>query len=292
MAVSSVTLLSEARSRDGATFRGTRRYRVEFDADEFSIGPAITANDGTESIPSVGDSWSAGSALEVVGYSADNRGDPRGATVDVSYSSDQDEQDSATEDPTTVAARITARGADQTVPYFRDESGTPKLVTNSAGQAFNELPERIRPEGVEFQIVRRVSTKRTSTLWSLYWSLNNASVTIDGDTLAAGEAALSDFGYSEKKTVEKNDGTTVTFFEETIKIIARPSWDDVFEDRGLDELDAGELVQILDKDGNPVTKPYPLDGSGAAKANPTDEPAQITFKPYAQKSWAAITPFT
>jgi hypothetical protein len=38
-----------------------------------------------------------------------------------------------------------------------------------------------------------------------------------------------------------------------------------------------------------VTKPYPLDGSGHAAADPTDDPATLDFYPYVESNYSGFS---
>jgi len=116
-------------------------------------------------------------------------------------------------------------------------------------------------------------------------AVNNASMTIDGVSVTTGQARITGIKCTSTKT-----RAGVSYRTRTITIKARSSWDHVVEDRGFNELDpdnSGKVRQITK--GTPpvkVDKPWPLDGSGAAKANSTDAPATLTFKPYPAKDFS------
>jgi hypothetical protein len=59
-------------------------------------------------------------------------------------------------------------------------------------------------------------------------------------------------------------------------------WRIRYYDVGYHEIVSGERQAIMDKGGNPVSKPVPLNADGSAKAVGED-PDVLTIKPYDEK---------
>lgn len=291
MSVKSVTLIKESGGRAKGSQARTRVYQVELtDAAAEGIDDALAADDGSEAVPQIGDEWKSGSSIKAVSANGSRMsGDQLTYQITVQYSDQTDEQNEAIENPLNRPAEITTRGVSRAEPYFTDADDEP--VANSAGELFSDLPEREVAEAVEYQITKFVSSRNTSSLQAALKTLNNSSVTIDGDVLSAGQAFLSDFNVGPKQ--EKVVGvSTVTYYKRTVTVYARADWDDKFEDRGLNGFDISAsgvgLVPIRDSEGGKVATPFPLDGLGFAKAAATDTPAEIVLKPYERSPWPSL----
>ncbi len=286
MAFISVKLKSEKVSLSSGVWSGTRVYDVESnDIDDDVLG-AVNADDGTESIPDIGDAWKVGSVLKARGYDVSHveNDDSYYYSVTVNYSSKDDSDQVTIENP---LARPTIYSYEDSLiqePYFRDET-TPNALpaVNSAGDDFTDLPLRDRSEGV-IVITRNVASFSDTAAEIYRNTVNSSSVSINGISYSAGTLRI--IGWSANGPNEENG---VTFDTETIRIAKRSAgWDDIYEDRGLHKLDSGKRVPILDGNNLAITVPYPLDGSGGAKTNPTDTPATITLKPYKTTSYPSF----
>jgi hypothetical protein len=106
-------------------------------------------------------------------------------------------------------------------------------------------------------------------------------------TISTGQAKLKAYTAGP---VQTENG--VAYREVQFVMEFRASWDHTIDDRGFNEKDpaaSGKLKEVV-KGTPPVKpdKPWPLDGSGAAKAAATDAPAILTFRPYARLSFAGF----
>lgn len=181
-------------------------------------------------------------------------------------------------------------GVDEaTEKYFRDRSSTPKPVTTSAGQPFENAPER--------DCAKRVITfTRNELTWDdtaadVYNNAENTvAVTIGGIIYPVGTLKLSPIVCVKKTETIKNEDDEdelVTYYAKNYKIkYQRDGWKDKLDDYGFAEIDphaTSKIRLILDSEKNPVSKPWPLNGSGYAKTNSTDTPAVRVFSPYNEK---------
>ena len=166
--------------------------------------------------------------------------------------------------------------------YFFDTDTTDpdypsgKPVVNSAGQPFDALPSR-ETGAISLAITINVASDFDVSLFhSFFQCINAASFAVDGVSLDARQAKFSGANVS---AVQRASGDYFRTVKMTLKF--RVSWDDSFADMGYYSIeDDGKLYPITT--GNPplpITKPWPLD-SGTATTNPTDTPAELTFKPY------------
>jgi hypothetical protein len=168
-------------------------------------------------------------------------------------------------------------------PFFRDVDDKP--VVNSAGEPFEDFLERDSGE-------LSVTINRNSLDYSASQSvgyrnvINSAPFTLDGASIGKGEAKMS--GISAKTAYY--EGTK--YYQITYKLKLRETWKVKIEDRGYNEKDTtntGKVKPILKGTPPvPVDKPWPLDGAGAKKANSTDKPSQLEFKPYKEKSFSVF----
>ncbi len=170
-----------------------------------------------------------------------------------------------------------------TESYVFDRSTPDALpVITSAGQPFKELPVR-EGSSLVATIRRNIQTFDFAAADDYRNAINSASFTVDGVNIGARQAKLNVVGLSEP-TVRNG----VDYRELTIQLKFKADWRDYFADRGTKQLASGNLVAIVaGTPPQPVDDDWPLDGSGAAKANSTDTPAVLTFKPYSELSFAA-----
>lgn len=265
-----VKLIKQTYARKGNTFTGRRIYHAYGDGSE-NAATATIADDGTTAIPEVGDTWAAAKASDI---SADEHdADPWTFVVTVDYTSSPNPSWTFPENPLSQPNKYSYTSESVTEPYFRDTDNKP--VVNSAGEVYAQTPQRERSYGV-ITITRNVSSYDDATAESYRNLINSGSVSINGTTYAARKLRIKQYDASGP-----NEQNGVTYWTETIVIAKRPEgWDHVLEDRGLNELIDDELYPILDAKMDPVQLPWPLDGEGFACFNPTDTPAQRTYKPY------------
>jgi hypothetical protein len=190
---------------------------------------------------------------------------------------------------------------ESTEPYFIDrsdpdgDSGTNnKPCVTSAGEAFQQFMTRERGE-LTITLTRNVASHNAAALDVYSHTINMATITIDGNGFATGVLKISPI--SAKKNVQKNkDGTSTTYYTQTLTFKARhQGWHDRPLDVGFNQLvgkksnNTLSLQPIVDANGLQVTKPWPLNGSGAAMLNITDLPFTLDFEPYfAHQDWSAL----
>ncbi len=207
-----------------------------------------------------------------------------------------DYSDQLTTDPNplNLPPKITWDFSEATEPYFLDKSSTPKPCVTSAGELFQNFLQRETGHISCTYTVNKSSYTPQTGITYLH-VVNSDAFTIDGIGITAGQAKLSGIPAAPWVTVNilvAGVPTSVRYREVTFKLKFKANWLDVVQDRGLCEIDpdhTGKLRQILKGTPPlPVDKPWPLDGSGAAKANATDTPATISLHPYATMAFASF----
>lgn len=281
MALESVELISEQYGVSQGTWTGTRVYAVRFDDIEFDQDDILDADDSTTAIPSVGDAWAVGKPAKAIGKQYASSDDQLQVKVTVNYSSKQEDQSQTIENPLSRPTQYSYSDSEVTEPYFRDTDNLP--VVNSAGDDFADLPQRGRSVGT-IQVTRNVASYNDGTAESYRDLINNSSRTINGTIYLANTLRIVGWGATGP---HEENGTT--FWTETISVAKNVNgWLDTYEDRGLNQLESGKPKPILDAKNEPVTTPYPLDGSGVAQASATTAPAIITRKPYAAGAFPSL----
>lgn len=153
----------------------------------------------------------------------------------------------------------------------------PLAIVNSAGERFDQV--LVQPSAVlTLEYTRNELSPNFATIMDYENVVNSASFTIDGKTFSAGRALLT-IKPGLKTTESGQTYYPVVYY---FKFCAE-TWivrHGKLLDYGYNEWNGTDLVPILDKDGMPVSRPWPLDGSGAAKANATDFPAYLQYKVY------------
>lgn len=290
MSVTSVALISE-RSRssikDGVeTHHVVWRVICNSTADGTAV--AIFANDGTTAIPASGSTHPTrtGCTLRELDAQPKDEGSARVFIVEGEYSSDTGAFADQLVYPTSRAWEYSRDAAEYTEEYFIDKSPTPKAVINSAGEPFETNPTRERADMI-LTITRNEASENVLTDDGFSNVLNSDPVMIDGQVYAAGVLKMSPI--KSVKTTEKFNQVDVTYYRRTFVIkVKKAGWDDVFLDTGCNELSSSKLKPIVDNNGMPVRRPYPLNGSGSKQSSPTTAPSQLTFKPYDKAAWAGL----
>jgi len=255
-----------------------------------SLAEVETADNGTYAIPAVNSTLPGDTSRIVTNVSAKPKDQSKLLfDVEVEYSTSE-EGLSVFDNPLSDPVEYDWDFSSSSQTYFKDETTpTAKYTLTSAGEPFENLLERDVGE-ITVTITKNIAPEDWAPLTASSFlnpanAINNASMTIDGAAIAAGQARMTGIKCPSTKTRAGVSYRTLTL---TIKL--RSSWDHVVEDRGFNELDpdnSGKVRQIVK--GTPPTKvdkPWPLDGSGAAKANSTDAPATLTFKPYPAKDFS------
>jgi hypothetical protein len=152
---------------------------------------------------------------------------------------------------------------------FADTSGN--AILNSAGDYFID-PTPTRDAAHLIAKIRSNQTSVPSWVLSYQNSINNGAITIGGLAIAAGLAKFQRLEIGER---EDRNGTA--FYPVSFEIhIHKDGWALKPLDAGFREISRGNLIQILNpEDGEEVTTPALLDGSGAQLLNPS--PATAVF---------------
>jgi hypothetical protein len=189
---------------------------------------------------------------------------------------------------------------DGDVPYFLDCSSTPKPVTNSAGELFQDYLTRANgaiTASFSINLTPGAAASMASTLTQYTYpvtAVNSGGITFDGLTLNANQARIKGANISAL-TKQLVFGTYVQFRTVKFNLAFKANWQDKIDDRGFNQkwtsnADGSVTLKEIVK-GVPPTKPdrpWPLDGNGNAKPNITDMPSQLTFQPYPQMSFSVF----
>jgi hypothetical protein len=169
---------------------------------------------------------------------------------------------------------------------WKDKDGNG--VLNSAGDPFN--PPVIRDDArTVCRIVQNASSVPTYVL-TYPNCVNSTSFTIDGVSVAARYAKISNVGVSEER---RRNGTV--YREVTIEMhIRNETWDFEILDAGFREFDPADSTKrilITNDDGTDITEPAILDGSGAKVDDPTPADAVFgSFRVYTELNFVGTIP--
>ena len=296
MAVISV---NEKHDRRRSSYRDGRKVHVRVflvTTDDINDGTAVamSADDGTTRVPHYGQSYPGEPGMTVASIEADPwQGSGTHFEVVVEYTSG--EFIGPPGNPLDRPPEITWGNTEATAPYFIDRSNPPKPVVNSAGDPFDQFLEREEGEMV-ITITINEETHDAADADTYSHTINPGPVLIDATTFAAKTLKLSPIQATKvTERVEENGAVqTFTYYRRTYTLKARrQGWDDKPLDVGTNEK-VGDLANgfklrpIVDGTNLPVKRPYPLNGEGRRKPNPTDTPAELEFRPYELKDWAGL----
>lgn len=156
---------------------------------------------------------------------------------------------------------------------YADADGTP--YTNSAGEPFNPQPQRPKCY-LTCTYTRNEADPTWTDLVDFQNVINDASITVDGKVFAAKQALLR-ITDAPKITEGATTYYRVTYYFRFKGVNWNPT--EVL-DVGLNQKSGANLVPILDADGSPVRRPWPLNGAGVKMTNPDDAPAILEFNDY------------
>jgi hypothetical protein len=171
------------------------------------------------------------------------------------------------------------------VEAFFDTSGDP--ILNAAGDAFEKYPE-VDLAVVTCEMIRNENSSdfnthfgnwfnafgaASSDFWLFRPMVNSASFTLNSLTIPAKWAKLT-VGFEVKPYSGGGNYYEVHYYFE----IKRGGWEWIAPQYGFYELGSGgEKLEILDANGKPVKKPWPLDSLGAKMPNADDAPDNLTY---------------
>lgn len=231
-------------------------------------------------IPQIGDSENVGGIeLNVTSrdfqYYKDN---DRSVVVSVKYDAKPVEQDPPNPEQPEFFQKWSFQAVQTTQPAsesFDEDGQDPKIPVNSAQDPVEGLTE-------EVALIRgtytnsRVESPDFGVLWGYMNFINSQAF------LGAGKRTLRVTGVGADFD-EKNQVWSVSV-EMTYK---SDTWAIRYYDVGYNEIVNGERRAILDKSGNPVSRPVALNPDGSAK--PVGQlPDKITVFPYAERDLSAL----
>lgn len=198
----------------------------------------------------------------------------------------QDEKDRS-ENPNPLDRRARIRWSSQQYrkPVWKDRDG--KAILNSAGQPFDPLPEIDASHWVA--TVTKNMTFVPSWLLEYEDAVNSDGYTIDGLSVEPKKSKLMHLDIGDVQEENGYEFRPVSF---TIEF-RKDGWDLEILDAGFEELadgPDGEPTRILDKRGNFVSHPWPLNADGLAiKPKPTPDNAHYIKSPsYEEKPFAVL----
>lgn len=299
MAVTEVRERFEGRRsgyRDGKSSH-TRVFLVKCSDIQDGTAAAIVGDDGTRKVPTFGSRHPVDGAACVTGLDASPvNGSGQHFEVTVEYTGGSFIIPS---NPLDRPAEITYGNSDGTETYFTDKTlNNPKRVCNSAGDTFESFLERDTGES-NITITNNEATHNPLLADAYRHTVNLGPVTIDGVTYPAGTLKLAPITAVKMIETYDNEGVVMpplVFYKRTYNLRFRAEgWKDKVLDVGFNEFiadptpgKAGKLKPIVDATSQKLSKPWPLNGSGRKKSQPTDDPATLEFQPYAAVSWADL----
>lgn len=271
MAVISVNLVNRQYDKDtGAS--ATDTYRVVVDS-VMTGDEVVVATDGTTTIPSRGDSYSALSPrLRVQSIAADLEQPPdyQVWTVTAEYSTAPVVEN--TDNPLDLRASVSISDSVETVPWYQDINGN--ALTNSANETFDP-PVQKDIHDATITIVRNVLFYDEVTASEYRGRVNSSSFSIRGSSspIAAFKAKVVSYTGQEQFSDE------FTYWTETIVIQTRKDgWKRRLLDHGFSTRDpiSGNPLVVKDAEGYPLNEPILLNGSG--QRLPVNTPAVFLVK--------------
>ena len=266
----------------------SRSYLVKYSAQPTGASAALLAT----GIPAYGDSITVGSTTCYCKNKSVKAIDGSAKEFIVSAvfeSVSAENQGDEIEDPLDRPVEYSISAEEYSEPYYWDADGT--FVATSAGEAFDQQPQRDQSRTV-ISITRNEPATGTGAFSpvaaaALSNTLNNASITICGVTYSARKLRMKPITATlMREGVYQYWSVKYTIILPSSDIVT--AWDHEIADQGYIANYSGTIVDILDPRGQRWPRPYPLDGSGAAKTAFTDDPAVLTFHPYAAADWSTL----
>jgi hypothetical protein len=159
-------------------------------------------------------------------------------------------------------------------------------VVNSAGQYFD--PPIMRDDFRLTAVTRKnIANGVPAYMLNYVNSINNAQFVLDGLSCPSKTVKLAGLALSEPQ--ERND---IEYRVLTMTFHIRPdTWTESILDQGMMELNTGgtDRVKITDDTGQPITKPWPLNGSGKSVRNPSPSTAvYLDFEIYYARDFSVL----
>jgi len=209
-------------------------------------------------------------------------------TATVSYSSapydKDDEEDEDFDSPLDKPARIRWTTTQFTKPVFRDLNE--EAIVNSAGDYFDPP---IEVDASRFSLVVEKNVASVPT-WVLTYpnTINDASFDVQGLTIPARTAKMSELAISEVQKEQDVEFYTITFRLELANA-DEEDWVVRVLDQGLHEIDSEDTKTPILIDGEAAKQPVLLNGDGSAISNPEPIDAVfLDFYVYREKDFSAL----
>lgn len=285
-------------SFDETTFR--REFIVTFDdAAAVNADAALTATDGTNSVPALLTLW---------GNTVSGRRTPwvKSATskmesgssqkiwrVSVVYSNSFTSPPPSATDPWDQAPVYSSGAIEYEVAFEKDyTTPTAQQVRNAAGDPFDPLPGASH---INRRISVQVNTEdfSESTIDALINTVNDSAVEIRGVSYPAGKLRLLRWEVSGSSYIDENGDDTPYYVN---NLDFESSTFEHYHDlkilnQGYREKDAeGKLKRIMDNSSPPKPVPQPsLLAANGTKLADGAEPVYLTFKQFPSANWTAIS---
>lgn len=268
MAVTSCTLKREGRSGHFGP-NAQRDYQVQWimTTNSDNDGPAVLKlggpSVGPHPLPTLGLTYNIGSEADLRAFCHDIRFERNPKRI---------QEWTATADYKTLQSDVQVEGVQGTPPLSRsttyriehehwtkvvekDKDGI--AIKNSAGVPFDT--------GVELDdsYLVLIAEKNFATLQQIIDLNTSFAMKVNNDVFKGGTSRTwlcRPIGCSD---IQSEEG--VSFYRATFHLVYKPDrWDVEIVDKGFSELNAGQLRDILDKNKQPITEPWPLNGAGVA----------------------------
>lgn len=262
--------------KPGTRSAKTARKSIEF-SDQFQIetdDPSdnqITVITHFQSIGYKPGNLINGYRIKSVDYSDNEDGATWLATVNYGLDSESSQQSA---NPLNDPPKYSISGQSVPLPVDFDSSGN--AIVNSAGDPFQEL-QFIEDERDIIQITKNFATYPSGLAKQARRKVNS------GNFLGFGPKEVRYKGMSGSSSY---DPTIGVYYTVTVEFETAPSWERELLDQGFRELDGGELKQIK-VDGETISQPVPLDGSGG-KLAANGTPVNLAFEFYETANFASI----
>jgi hypothetical protein len=181
------------------------------------------------------------------------------------------------------------------IEVFLDATGA--AILNAAGDNYEKYPEIALPI-LTVEMIRNENSGNFTThygnwfnafgaassdFWLFRPMVNSTSFTLQGWTIPAKWAKLS-MTFKVKSYAGSNYYEVHYLFE-----IKKGGWHTIIPQYGFYEIPSGDKTEILDHNGKPTKKPWPLFSDGTATPNPDDTPDSIDYQIYPEFSFSSFS---
>lgn len=253
----------------------TRTFRLSTDDEDdsaYDVGSDVN-------LPAIGDVYPDDSGAWCMSLNVENTDPWRGWTVTANYSSERE----LVTDPTSDPAIITWSSEQFQRPAIFDSAGN--AICNSAGDPFD--PPNMMDDSRRVVTVSKNVAVVPSWILDYQDAVNSDQFTVDGITVAIGLAKIQSVTVGERQTRNGVNFRVVTFSIH----LQKNGWLLEPLDAGFREHTySGTIENIRNEgDGELPSAPVPLDGAGAALADPSyTNNVFLSFSVYATQPFSAL----